>query len=915
MDKYSYISNANGAYIDDVYQQYQQDPSAVDPQWAKFFEGYDFAVQNGDTSSDSEGPRLEVASNKDVAVSKLIVAYRTRGHLIAKTNPVRERRSHKADLSLEYFGLSDADLNTEFDAGHEIGIGRATLKQILDHLHLTYCSSIAAEFMYCRDEKLRQWLYKEMEPNANRPNYTKEKQLYILDKISYAVLFENFLQTKYVGKKRFSLEGVEALIPSLDAAINQGGKMGVKEVILGMAHRGRLNVLVNVFGKTYEQVFSEFEEVLPTKGMNKSGDVKYHLGQSADIVTREGHSMHLSLMPNPSHLEAVNPVVQGVSYAKGMEFYDGDMRQIMPILIHGDAAIAGQGVNYELVNMAGLDGYGVGGVVHIVLNNQVGFTANYREGRTSMYCTDIAKVTESPVFHVNADDPEAVVHAVELAIRVRQEFGIDVYVDILGYRRYGHNEGDEPRFTQPMLYRQISKHEDVYKVFLEKMEQSGSITRAEAQAKEKQFRSLLQQKLDAIKKDKIKPLVDRFERTWKGYRSPEDKDFEHSIDTSAKKSVLDKVAKALSTVPESVNVFSKMQKLLQGRHDLYFSNKKIDWAMGELLAYGSLLLDRHGVRISGQDCQRGTFSHRHAVIVDEQDESHYIPLNNIQDKQDTLQIYNSHLSEYCVMGFEYGYSLAAPQDLTIWEAQFGDFSNGAQIMIDQFISAAESKWSRSSGLTLLLPHGYEGQGPEHSSARPERYLQLCAQNNMYVLNPTTPANMFHALRRQVQNPFRIPCVIMTPKSLLRHPLVQSHVKELTHGRFEELIDSKLVPVKSAKRVIVCSGKIYYDLLAEHGESKNKDVAIVRLEQLYPLPKGQLAELRKTYKSAKEWVWAQEEPQNMGYWSHIITHLPEFAWQYVGRAFSASPAVGNSKVHAKEQAAIVEAAFKPLKKSS
>lgn len=913
MDKFSYISNANGAYIEDVYQQYQQDPQSVDPQWAKFFEGYDFAVENGGAGAQSDGPSLEKASNKDVAVSKLIVAYRTRGHLISKTNPVRERRSHKADLSLEYFGLSDADLNTEFDAGHEIGIGRASLGKILDHLRATYCGAIGAEFMYCRDEQLRQWLYKELEPQGNRPSYSKEKRLYILDKISHAVLFENFLQTKYVGKKRFSLEGVEALIPSLDAAINQGGQMGVKEVVLGMAHRGRLNVLVNVFGKTYEQVFSEFEEVLPAKGMNMSGDVKYHLGQSADITTPDGNSMHLSLLPNPSHLEAVNPVVQGVSYAKGKEFYDGDMRQIMPILIHGDAAIAGQGVNYEQVNMSGLDGYNVGGIVHIVLNNQVGFTANYKEGRTSMYCTDLAKVTESPVFHVNADDPEAVVHAVETAIRIRQEFGIDVYVDILGYRRYGHNEGDEPRFTQPMLYRNISKHEDVYKVFLDTMVGSGSITLDEAKDKAKQFKNLLQQKLDVIKKDKIKPVVDRFERTWKGFRQPEDKDFEYSIDTSVKKSVLDKVATTLSTVPESVSVFSKMQKLLKARHDLYFSKKKVDWALGELLAYGSLLVDRNGVRITGQDSQRGTFSHRHAVIIDEQDESHYVPLNNIQEKQDYLQIYNSHLSEYCVMGFEYGYSLASPQDLTIWEAQFGDFSNGAQIMIDQFLSAAESKWSRSSGLTLLLPHGYEGQGPEHSSARPERYLQLCAQNNMYVLNPTTPANMFHALRRQVNNPFRIPCVVMTPKSLLRHPLVQSDLKDLTHGRFNEVLDSELVAAKSAKRVILCTGKIYYDLLAEHTEKKIKDVAIVRLEQLYPLPKEQLSELKKTYKSAKEWVWVQEEPKNMGYWSHVVNHLPDYEWQYVGRDFSASPAVGNSKVHTKEQADIVNAAFKPLKK--
>lgn len=899
VDPYSYVSNSNGAFVEDLYQKFLTDPESVEFGWRKFFEGYEFSSGAEISAAGVQG------SNKEVAVSKLITAYRSRGHLIADTNPVRERRAHKADLELDYFGLSEADLDESFDAGHEIGVGRATLRDILARLQATYSGSIGVEFMYSRDPDLRQWMYREMEPNLNRPKYSNEKRRYILNKISAAVNFEGFLQTKYVGKKRFSLEGIESLIPSLDAAVNEGAKLGVEEFVFGMAHRGRLNVLVNIFGKTPEQVFAEFDEQVPDD-VTWSGDVKYHMGRSADVKTIEGKEVHLSLVPNPSHLEAVNPVVQGMVYAKSQKYYGGDAKRIMPILIHGDAAFAGQGVNYELVNMSELEGYRVHGTVHIVLNNQVGFTADYKEGRSSIYCTDLAKVTESPVFHVNADDPEAVVHAVEMAIKFRQEFGRDVYVDILGYRRYGHNEGDEPRFTQPKLYKTISKHPNVYQILLKQLLSDGVIGPDVAKAEETTFKSGLQKRLEASRKGKAINEYDKFSRFWKGFRDSEAKDFEASIDTGIKKSILDTVAQAITHVSEEMSLFTKMKKLLAQR-ETHYQNGQVDWAMGELLAYGSLLLDGRNVRISGQDSQRGTFSHRHAVIKDFESETQYVPLNNIQDKQASLCVLNSHLSEYCVMGFEYGVSMSCPEDLTIWEAQFGDFSNGAQIVIDQFISSSESKWQRWSGLTLMLPHGYEGQGPEHSSARLERYLQLCAENNMYVVNVTTPANYFHLLRRQVMNSFRIPLVIMTPKSLLRHPLVVSQISELESGRFLEVLDDVRVKAAAVRQVVLCSGKVYYDLLQYAEENKVKDIAIVRLEQLYPLPQNQLLALKKKYGKAR-WTWVQEEPANMGAWSHVLRHLSSFGWNVVSRPEAASPAVGNSKVSAEELAEILKEVF-------
>lgn len=902
MDKFSYLDNANPAYVESMYEQYLADPASVDAKWGQFFEGYEFSGTMADVAPASH----KIASSKEVAVIKLINAYRSRGHLISITNPIAQRRQHQADLELDYFGLSEADLDTEFECGVEISLGTATLRQILDHLRKTYCDTIGVEFMYCRNPALRQWIYNGIEPIANKPVFSTEEKIHILNKINHAVTFESFLHTKYVGQKRFSLEGAEALIPALDAAIVQSAELGVKEVILGMAHRGRLSVLTNILGKDYATVFSEFEGSFFDEEVVGDGDVKYHLGYSTDYETPHG-DVHVCLAPNPSHLEAVNPVVEGIVYAKKIHKYDNDLDAIVPVLIHGDAAIAGQGVNYEVTNMSKLDGYDNGGTVHIVINNQLGFTTSYLEARSSVYCTDIAKVTESPVFHVSADDPLAVVHAVKMAIKIRQKFRIDVYVDILGYRKYGHNEGDEPRFTQPAMYDVIKQHSDILKQFSTQLIEQSAISADDLQRMVSEFKATLQKKLDHVREKKPKLKVETLSSRWKGLRFPKDSDFEKSIETGVSKAKLAKVAKALTDIPSEVALYSKMKKLIGQRKALVTDNK-VDWGMAELLAYGSLLQEKKPVRLSGQDAQRGTFSHRHSVITSGNPETSYVPLNHIDASQAAFTVYNSFLSEYCILGFELGHSWTLPHGLTIWEAQFGDFSNGTQIVIDQFIASSASKWHRFSGLVMLLPHGYEGQGPEHSSARLERYLQLCAENNMIVANITTPANFFHALRRQLHNEFRVPLIVMSPKSLLRHPEAVSSLDDLTTGAFQELIDDSSAKATSVKRVVMCSGKLYYDLEAYRIEKKLKNVAIVRLEQLYPLPHKQLAKLQTKYKSAKTWVWVQEEPENMGAWSHLLRLLPSFDFKLVSRKSSASPAPGNGKIHDGVQKGLVETAF-------
>ena len=902
MDALTYLNNSNPAYIDKLYQQFLTDPTSLDEKWHSFFQGYQLA------SATNGSHATPVSSDTEVNIMKLIHAYRSRGHLIADTNPIRQRRSHKADLELSYFNLSESESTETFNCAKEISLEKSSLKTIISHLQRTYCASIGAEFMYCSDEKLRHWMYNEMESCANHPSYSATEKLTILNKLGQAVNFENFLQTKYVGKKRFSLEGLEVVIPALHHAICLAGQLQVKECVLGMAHRGRLNVLVNIFEKSYEDVFSEFEEHIVPDVSHTGGDVKYHLGKSADITTPEGHEMHLSLVPNPSHLESVSPVLQGIVHAKKQHRYNNDSRQILPIVLHGDAAISGQGVNYETANFSKLNGYDNGGTIHIVTNNQVGFTANYEESRSSMYCTELAKVTESPVFHVNADDPEAVMHVISMAVKLRQEFHCDVYVDILGYRKYGHNEGDEPRFTQPIMYQSVAKHKNVYEQFLNVLVSDQTIKREDANQLTQSFKQDLQEQLEFAKNNPIGKKPDMFQSNWKGYRLAKPNDFESSIKTATKKSTLDQIATALTQIPDTIELFSKMTKLLKQRHELYFNQKKVDWALAEQLAFGSLLLENYPVRLSGQDSQRGTFSHRHSVIKDVATENNYIPLNHIDQKQANFSVYNSLLSEYAVMAFEYGYSLAYAASLVIWEAQFGDFANGAQIVIDQFLTASETKWQRMSGLVLLLPHGYEGQGPEHSSARLERYLQACAENNMYVCNITTPANFFHVLRRQVHNPFRKPLIIMSPKSLLRHPQVISPITDLTTGQFQEIIDDPIVSnPKTIKKVLCCTGKIYYELLAEQANGHN-DTAIVRFEQLYPIPKKQLTALQKKYQKAS-FYWVQEEPENMGAWQFILSQFRSWNFQVIARDASASPATGNSKLFKKTQDELIQIAFK------
>lgn len=903
IDPRSYLSNADVNVIDDLYQQYAANPESVDFGWKKFFEGFDLgagkAVSNGSTAPVSSDVL------KEIGVLNLIKGYRTRGHLFTKTNPVRERRKYEPSLDIKNFGLENSDLEKSFNAGIEIGIGPAKLKDIIAHLEKTYCQSIGAEFVYIRDPKKVEWLQKKMESSQNTPNLSIEEKRQIFSMLNKATLFENFLHTKFVGQKRFSLEGLETMIPALDSVIQYGSELGIEEVVIGMAHRGRLNVLANILGKSYLDIFKEFEGKAFEEALFE-GDVKYHLGYSSEIKTNKGKNVHVSLCPNPSHLEAVNPVVAGMARAKMDKKYAGNSNKITPILIHGDASVAGQGIVYETLQMSGLEAYQVGGTVHLVANNQIGFTTNYTDARTSTYCTDVAKVTLCPVFHVNGDDVEAVVLAVKMAIEYRQEFHTDVFIDLLGYRKYGHNEGDEPKFTQPLLYKAIAKHPNPREIYSEKLLAQGSIEADLAKEMEKKFKAELQEKLEESKLDQPTRVTNFIKNYWEGYRHSESKDFIKSIDTAFAKKALLELAEKITDIPADFKPINKVAKLFADRKAMIKSNS-YDWAMGELLAYATLLSEGYSVRISGQDVERGTFSHRHAIIKQEESEIEYSPLNQIGSEDSKFEIYNSLLSEYAVLGFDYGYALATPKTLTIWEAQFGDFSNGAQIIIDQFISSAEFKWRTMNGLVMLLPHGYEGQGPEHSSARLERYLQLCANNNMQVVNITSPANYFHLFRRQLKRDFRLPLIVMTPKSLLRHPKCVSPIEEFTNGGFRELIDDVNADAKKTRKVLICTGKIYYDLLERKEQLNASDVAIVRLEQIYPYPEEQMQALRKKYAKA-EFCWVQEEPKNMGAYSFLLRWEENFSLKCISRKSSASPATGFAKVHAREQEEILVQAF-------
>lgn len=910
MDNLSYLSNADSAYIDSLYQSYKEDPQSVDFGWQKFFEGFDFGLQS-DTDGTVAQPVISGATPdhvfKEINVLNMIDGFRTRGHLFTKTNPVRERRKYYPGKELETFGLSDADLDTVFNAGVEIGLGPAKLRDIYQLLNETYCESIGVEYKYMRNPLKFKWFEERIELSRNKPQFDIEKKKRILQKLNQAVVFESFLGTKFLGQKRFSLEGAEALIPALDSVIEKGAELGIEEFTIGMAHRGRLNVLTNIMGKTYKDVFSEFEGKY-NKDLPFGGDVKYHLGFSTDVETSSNKKVHLSLCPNPSHLETVAAVVEGITRSKMDMKYGKDYSRIAPIIIHGDASVAGQGLVYEVLQMSKLDAYKTGGTIHLVINNQIGFTTNYKDARSSTYCTDIAKVTLSPVFHVNGDDVEALVYAINLAVEYRQRFHNDVFIDILCYRRYGHNESDEPRFTQPLLYKKIEKHPNPREIYVEKLKAQGAVDANLAKQMDKAFRELLQGRLNESKEDLGAPENPTYSGAWSELRISRPEDLVSSPDTSVDEKTFVEIADKITTLPSDKKFLSKVERLFSDRKKM-IENKSFDWAMGELMAYGTIVNDGRRVRISGQDVERGTFSHRHAVIRVEESEEQYTPLHHVREGQGPFEIYNSHLSEYGVLGFEYGYAMANPYSLTIWEAQFGDFANGAQIVIDQYISSAETKWQRGNGLVMLLPHGYEGQGPEHSSARIERFLELCAEDNMQILYCTTPAQLFHAFRRQLKRDIRKPMVNFSPKSLLRHPKCVSSLDDFTKGRFREVIDDAGVKAKDVKRVVICSGKIYYDLLEEREKNKRTDVAFVRLEQIYPTPFEQLNAIREKYKNA-EFYWVQEEPENNGPWPFIcrVFRKSAFNFEVISRRASSSPATGFAKQHLAEQNEIISKVF-------
>jgi len=903
MNKFSFLHNAHPEYIEGLYNDYQKDPDSVDEEWRDFFEGYDFARENGGV----EAPVSE-AAGKERLVLNLISGYRRRGHLFTKTNPVRKRRQYSPTLDIENFNLSEEDLDTTFQAGHEIGIGAATLREIIEHLETTYCRSIGAEYRYIRSPERVEWIQERMESTKNLPRFTPSQKRRILHKLNQAVVFENFLHTKYVGQKRFALSGGETLIPGLDAVIERGSELGAEEFVIGMSHRGRLNVLANIMQKQYSEIFSEFEGEAFAESIFE-GDVKYHLGYTSDVETVSGKAVRINLNPNPSHLESVDPVVEGVSRAKIDRNHDGDLDKVVPILIHGDAALAAQGVAYEVVQMSLLNGYKTGGTIHIAVNNQIGFTTNYLDGRSSTYCTDVGKVTLSPVLHVNADDAEAVVFAIQMAMEYRQKFHMDVFIDLLGYRKYGHNEADEPKFTQPKLYKAIEQHPDPREIYNNKLLEAGEVEKGIAEEMETEFREMLDKRLNEAKDDPESELTQVIDSCDLG-RKPQEisKDITTSIETGVDEDKLLEIGEKIFTIPDDFKVFRKIQRLYDGAKKRLTEDKMLDWALGELLAYGTLVNEGVQVRLSGQDSERGTFSHRHAVLLTEDAEERYIPLQNISEDQAPFYVYNSSLSEYGVMGFEYGYACASPDSLTIWEAQFGDFANGAQIVVDQYLSSSEAKWNRTNGLVLYLPHGYEGQGPEHSSARIERYLQLSANNNWQVAYPSTPANMFHLIRRHMKFPFRWPLVVFTPKSLLRHPKCMSPLSDLAEKKFQEVLPDPNVEPKQVEKVLICSGKVYYDLLSRQEEEERDDVAIVRLEQLYPFPEAQMKEVLDQYSNAKQYAWVQEEPENMGAYSYLLRKMDFFDWDVVSRKASSSPASGFHKQHEVEQNRLLDLAF-------
>ena len=913
MKDFSYITSSSPAFVEGLYKEFAANPESVDPEFQKFFQGFDFAVENGFVNEDAKAASNGKASGssnwrKELAVYRLILGYRNKGHLLADTNPIKPRRDRGANIDLSFYGLSEAELDNNYEAGNLLGLGTTTLRNIFNHLKKCYAGKVGIEFKYISDQKKVDWLTNEIERGFT-DELTNEKRKRVLEKLNQGVMFEKFLHTKYVGQKRFSLEGGEATIAALDAIINKAANLEVGEVVIGMAHRGRLNILANIMGKTYEQIFSEFEGTGTINQIMGSGDVKYHMGYSSDITTPDDKKIKLRLMPNPSHLEAVDPVVLGFARGAANITHDEVYENVLPILIHGDSSIAGQGIVYELLQMSKLPGYYVGGTIHFIINNQIGFTTDFTDARSADYCTSLAAMVQAPVFHVNGDDPEAVVKCAEIAMRFRHQFQSDVFIDMVCYRKHGHNEGDDPKFTQPIMYGLIEKHANPREVYVKYLMENGKEGAKElAMEMEKKFWNDLQDRLDDVKQNPLPYKYYEPDLVWKSFHKAQESDFDKSPDSGISKEKFDTVFNAIMTIPEGFDALKKLDKILKDKVKLLETEQKVDWATAELLAFGSILADGNDVRMSGQDVQRGTFSHRHAVIHDETNNEEYNRLSNIPGAKGKLRIYNSLLSEFAVLGFEYGYALSNPSALVLWEAQFGDFVNGAQTIIDQFISSSEQKWNRMSGLVMLLPHGYEGQGPEHSSARMERFLQSCAELNMVITNITSAANYFHALRRQLTWKFRKPMINFSPKAHLRLPATYSHISEFTSGNFKEVIDDVEVANPSAiKKVLFCSGKMYFDLLERKHADNRQDVAIIRMEQLYPLPVQQLEALYAKYKSAI-WYWVQEEPLNMGAASFLQMHLKSINYGIISRKPSASTASGFLKVHKKEQEEIVQTAF-------
>ena len=911
MDKFSSLYGTNSPYLEDLYQQYQQDPASVPDNWRTFFASLGDSPDMGSSASVRTGDGLVAAptSDKQSRVSQLINAFRNFGHKRAHTNPLAPKPELDDDLKPIAFGLTVDDMKETFSTEGVLPQERATLHDIFEALKATYCGSIGVQFYDVANRAERLWLQQQMEKVQNRPEHSKEVRTRILKGLMVAEKFEQFLHKKFVGAKRFSLEGGESLIPMLDVMIDAAGEAGVTDIVMGMAHRGRLNVLANILNKPYTAMFSEFAgTVKAAEGDASMGDVKYHMGKSFDITTSKGYDLHVALLPNPSHLEAVNPVVMGNARARQHLKGDAERTKVLPLLIHGDAAFIGQGVVAESLIISTVEGYNTGGIVHVVINNQIGFTANPSDGFGTEYCTDFARMLQVPIFHVNGDDPDACAHVMQLAMEYRRKFKRDVVVDLVCYRRFGHNEGDEPGFTQPLMYEKIKKHDTTYSLYCNHVVNKGVFSDADIQKKLDTFTKQLDDAYETASKDGFKANKDMFGGAWTGLSQ----DKAGAVKTAISKKDVEAVSKALTTWPKTFTPNPKVAKIIEKRGESLLKGG-MDWGSAEMAAYGTLLAEGFSIRLSGQDVKRGTFSHRHAVMFDAKTGEQVLPVAAMAQKGATMEVHNSPLSEEAVLGFEFGYALADPKTLTIWEAQFGDFSNSAQIIIDQFIASSEAKWDRMTGLVMLLPHGFEGQGPEHSSARLERYLQLCADGSMTVANYTTPAQIFHALRRQMHAKTRRPLVIMSPKSLLRHPKAVSSTDDLTKGEYQTLIDDANVTASKVERVVLCSGKVYYDLLTGQEEHKNgSKVALVRLEQLHPLDGDALKKTLKAYSKAKDIVWAQEEPRNQGAWTYILDALPELIGKpvrYIGRVAAASPAVGSPKRHAAEQAAIVADVFK------